>query len=249
MVNNKKIKSIRKMPEGNNIVLIWVLLIAQAGESNKTGALYLTDTIPFTVDELAIQLDFEKQILQLALLVLEKYNMIEIFDEIIYIKNWEKYQNETGMEKIREQTRARVARCRENKKVLAIESECNATVTLPVTQSNATELELRTKNQEQELKKHTIDDFFEIIWKLYPRKLGKGHVKNTHKQILYKIGVDEMTRCIDRYKDLVSGKEEQFIQHGSTFFISGYVDFLDKNYTEQSINTTLTKTGQNSFKF
>ena len=73
-------------------------------------------------DELAIQLDFEKQILQLALLVLEKYEMIEIFEEIIYIKNWEKYQNEEGMGKIREQGRIRVARCREKKKVLAIDS-------------------------------------------------------------------------------------------------------------------------------
>jgi predicted phage replisome organizer len=153
MVNNKKIKSIRKMPEGNNIVLIWVLLIAQAGESNKTGALYLTDTIPFTVDELAIQLDFEKQILNLALLVLEKYEMIEVFDDIIFIKNWAKYQNESGMEKIREQGRIRVARCRENKKVLEISSQCNATVTLPVTQGNAIEQEQEQRIKNKELNK------------------------------------------------------------------------------------------------
>jgi predicted phage replisome organizer len=154
MVNNKKIKSIRKMPEGNNIVLIWVLLIAQAGECNKTGALYLTDTIPFTVDELAIQLDFDKQILNLALRVLEKYEMIEVFDDIIFIKNWEKYQNETGMERIREQTRVRVARYRENNNPPQISSQCNATVTLPVTDSNGDvtqQNKIKNKNKNKDI--------------------------------------------------------------------------------------------------
>jgi predicted phage replisome organizer len=116
MVSNKKIKRIRTLPEGNNIVLIWVFLLAQAGESNKNGALYLTDAIPFRAEDLAIEFDFELSIIQLALITLEKFSMIEVFEDIIYIRNWNEYQNIEGLDKIREQTRKRVADCRERKK-------------------------------------------------------------------------------------------------------------------------------------
>jgi predicted phage replisome organizer len=138
MVSNKKIKRIRALPEGNNIVLIWVFLLAQAGECNKSGALYLTDTIPFRTEDLAIEFDFEVSVIQLALITLERFSMIEIFEDIIYIKNWNEYQNIEGLEKIRQQTRLRVEKCRDKQKLLSGSVTCNATVT----QGNATELEL-----------------------------------------------------------------------------------------------------------
>jgi len=117
MVSNKKIKRIRTLPEGNNIVLIWVFLIAQAGESNKDGALYLTDTIPFRPEDLAVEFDFEISVINLALITLEKFSMIEVFEEVIYIKNWSEYQNIEGLEKIREQTRLRNVDYRGRKKL------------------------------------------------------------------------------------------------------------------------------------
>jgi len=118
MISNKKIKRIRKLPEGNNIILIWVFLIVEAGKCNKNGGLYLTDLIPFNIEDLAIEFDFEKDIIRLALSVLEKYEMIEIYEDVIYIKNWEKYQNIDGLEKIREQTRLRNIKYREKQKLL-----------------------------------------------------------------------------------------------------------------------------------
>jgi len=143
MLNNKKIKRIRKMPEGNNIILIWVFLLTAAGESNKSGGLFLTDTLPFKEDDLAIEFDFEVAVIRFALITLAKFEMIEIYDAVIYIKNWDEYQNIEGLDKIREQTRLRVARCREMKLL-----QSNATCNVTVTQCNAIELE-----QEQELDK------------------------------------------------------------------------------------------------
>lgn len=127
------------MPEGNNIILIWVFILAEAGESNKDGALYLTDTIPFTCEDLAIEFDFEIDLIKLALTVLERFQMIEIFDDVIYIKNWDKYQNIDGLDKIREQTRLRVAKCREKKKLQS--PPCNVTCNGEVTDGNAIEVE------------------------------------------------------------------------------------------------------------
>jgi predicted phage replisome organizer len=135
IISNTKIKRIRKMPEGNSIILIWVFMIVEAGKCNRNGGLYITDLIPFSVEDFAIEFDFEPDTIRLALTILEKYEMIHVFDDVIFIKNWEKYQNIDGMEKIREQTRMRVQNYRQKQL-------CNVTCNATVTDCNATELEL-----------------------------------------------------------------------------------------------------------
>ena len=80
------------------------------------------------------------------------------------------------------------------------------------------------------VKKSDINNFFETIWKLYPNKKGKGQVSDAKKKVLYEIGVDEMTRAINRYKTDLEKEEWRKPQNGSTFFNSGYVDYLDANY-------------------
>lgn len=75
---------------------------------------------------------------------------------------------------------------------------------------------------------------FENLWSLYPVKKGKGQVSLAAKQRLLKVGYEEMARAIDRYKsDLEKDIGWRKPQNGSTFFNSGYVDYLDGNYQEQ----------------
>lgn len=81
---------------------------------------------------------------------------------------------------------------------------------------------------------------FENLWKLYPVKKGKGQVSFAAKQRLLKVGYEEMARAIDRYKsDLEKDSGWRKPQNGSTFFNSGYVDYLDANYREQGVNNTV----------
>lgn len=95
--------------------------------------------------------------------------------------------------------------------------------------------------------KKDISDFFEKIWLLYPNKKGKGQVSDSKKKTLYAIGIDEMTRAIERYKDDLSKEDWRKPQNGSTFFNSGYVDYLDANYTPlEPKKTTAKKNGYNS---
>ena len=75
---------------------------------------------------------------------------------------------------------------------------------------------------------------FESLWKLYPVKKGKGQVSDAKKMQLLKIGYDEMVRAIDRYKLYVESVDYLQYQNGSTFFNSGYIDYLDKNYSEDN---------------
>lgn len=77
----------------------------------------------------------------------------------------------------------------------------------------------------------SLEQFFESIWKLYPLKKGKGQVSKTKKQVLQRIGYAQIKRCVDRYvAEIKSSGKEKYMMHGSTFFNSGYVDYLDENY-------------------
>jgi phage replication O-like protein O len=90
------------------------------------------------------------------------------------------------------------------------------------------------KYTKEKINKGYIDDFFEEVWQQYPKKKGKGQVSKAQKEKLYKIGRDEIFRAIERYKKETTGRDHQYIMYGSTFFNSGYIDYLDKNYDQGS---------------
>lgn len=86
-------------------------------------------------------------------------------------------------------------------------------------------------------KKKIYSAFFEEMWSLYPNKKGKAKISDSKKKEVYKLG-EEFKRCINRYIGYVEQKKrtdfpELEYQNGSTFFNSGYVDYLDKNYVEE----------------
>lgn len=116
MFDNRKIKHLRRLPDGNNIVLIWVMLLTMAGRCNAGGMIFLTENIAYTPKMLADELDFEENTVILALKALEQLNMIVTDGGCFRVAGWEEYQNVEGMEKIREQTRKRVADYRERQK-------------------------------------------------------------------------------------------------------------------------------------
>ena len=103
MFDNRKIKHLRRLPDGDSIVLIWVMLLTLAGRCNSGGMIFLTENIPYTPKMLADELDFEESTVQLALNALEQLGMIQTNDNgFIAVTGWEKHQNIEGMEKIRE---------------------------------------------------------------------------------------------------------------------------------------------------
>ncbi|MFA5378465.1 MAG: Lin1244/Lin1753 domain-containing protein [Dehalococcoidia bacterium] len=85
--------------------------------------------------------------------------------------------------------------------------------------------------------KKEIEALFERLWSLYPRKRGKGQVKDAAKRRLAEVGEDHMTRCIDRFKaDMkAQGRAMDTYPYGSTFFNSGFVDYLDHEYTPHEV--------------
>lgn len=122
--DNRKIRQIETMPEGDAIIVIWFKLLAIAGTVNDNGRIYLTETIPYTDDMLAAQFNRPLQVIRLALRTFETFGMIERDEHKILISSWAKYQNVDGMERIREQNRQRVAAHRERQRLLMDTQVC-----------------------------------------------------------------------------------------------------------------------------
>ncbi|AFV02835.1 MULTISPECIES: replication protein [unclassified Dehalobacter] len=85
----------------------------------------------------------------------------------------------------------------------------------------------RTKKNKEERSFPVFDE----VWKKYPLKRGKGQIRDSTKDSIEKLGIEIIARCIDRYKK--AKPSWQHWQYGSTFFNSGYKDFLDGNYEER----------------
>ena len=68
------------------------------------------------------------------------------------------------------------------------------------------------------------------LWSLYPKKKGKGTAITKIPKLIKKYGYEQIERCIQRYTLETKDKDMQYIKEGSTFFNTGYVDYLDENY-------------------
>lgn len=149
MFDNRKVRHLRRLPEGNNIVLIWVMLLTMAGRCNAGGMIFLTENIPYNTKMLADELDFEENTVRLALEALERFGMVSTNGDWLSIAGWQEHQNIEGMEKIREQNRQRQKKWYDNQKQIP-----NVIPNVRLTQPNATdkEKEERIKNEEKEFK-------------------------------------------------------------------------------------------------
>lgn len=208
MFDNAKIKYLRTLPEGDKIVLIWVMLLAKAGKCNSNGFIFLTENIPYTAEMLAAEFDFEITTIQLALGSLSKLGMINLEEHHICITGWEEHQNIEGLDKIREQTRLRVAKCRAKQKLIP----CNVTSNATVTQGNGTDIE---EDKEIDKDNNTISKDIVSSTKVQPviEKWNSLNLQklvcikegtNRHKLLNARIkeyGIDNILKAIDMVND------------------------------------------------
>lgn len=148
--DDEKILLIESMPDADAIIVIWFKLLVLAGRTNNCGVLTINDTMPYNDEMLATIFRRPIATVRLALNVFEQFGMIEIVNDTISIPKWEKHQNADGMDKIREQTRLRVAKHREKQRLL----ESNATCNVTVTECNATDKDKeKDKDKDEEEKR------------------------------------------------------------------------------------------------
>ena len=237
MFDNAKIKYLRKLPEGNNIVLIWIMLLSKAGKCNSSGFIFLTENIPYTPEMLAAEFNFEVNTINLALVSFTKLNMITMEEKTIEISGWNEYQNVDGLEKIREQTRNRVQNHREKQRLIS-----NVISNVTVTDSNATE-EDKEEERDIDIDKKRIDiNIYKEKW----NSLGLTKIisiKNqrlTHlKARVEEFSEDQVIQAIDNINSskFLKGENDRgwAIDFDWLLKPTNFIKVLEGNYKNKSI--------------
>ena len=149
--DNRKIRQIKHLPDGNALLVIWLQLLCLSGKINDGGRIYLTDGFPYTEEMLAYEFDETVATIQFALTTFENMNMLHRADGYLTIMNWEKYQAIDHEEKVRIQARERQRKYRENEKLIEIE-DCHVTSHADVTLMSRS-VTLQNKNKKENKKK------------------------------------------------------------------------------------------------
>lgn len=235
--NNRKIKQIELMPEGDAILVIWLKLLLLAGNINDGGAIYLTPEIPYTDEMLANELRKPLTTVRLALSVFERYGMIEIVDDILMLSSWEKYQSADKLAEIREKNRIRQANYKKKQKALA---SGNVSGNVTVTLGNAVEEEGEEEGDSEE-EFHSLihsaredDEAVEnsekerVKLKFLGGKLGKGVVMLSEEQIdslLDELSIEEF----DKYVEIVAECELSGQHYKKKTHYKAIMDMVEKD--------------------
>lgn len=220
---DKEMKKLRRIAGGDTYTVIYLKLMLLSLKND--GKLYFDGIEDTFHEELALEIDEEAENVRITLMYLEKMGLIqELKDDELFL---------TQMDNLimsESQSAQRVREHRAKKKALqcnANVTECNVIETKCNTYTDTdTETNTNTEKEKKKLHQKEIEDFFESVWKLYPRKEGKSAVNKKAKEEIFNVGYDRMEKCIKRYMEIKQGVEQKYLLHGSTFFNGRYKDYM-----------------------
>ncbi|HET1001907.1 TPA: phage replisome organizer N-terminal domain-containing protein [Streptococcus pneumoniae] len=203
--DDEKICLIDALPDPDAILVIWFKILTLAGKHNSNGLLMMTDKVHYTDEMLATIFRRPLNTVRMAIGVFEQFGMIEIIDGIISLPNWEKHQNVDGMEKIKEQTRNRVAKYRKKQKNLALG---NVTGNVTVTDGNALDKELdKELDKDIEINNNKVMISSSLSENL--KNSGIHLTNKSHQQLLEYVGLDGMSfDMLNRAVEKTSGSHK-----------------------------------------
>lgn len=109
-VNTPRDEKIRKLKRKNKeFPWIWICLLTLAGRTNENGLIQFAEGIPYTIADLADYTGCQAKTMESAIAAMYELEMLGNTEGFLTIINWEKYQTVERLDKIREDTRKRVA--------------------------------------------------------------------------------------------------------------------------------------------
>ncbi|NFI02966.1 hypothetical protein FC959_00855 [Clostridium botulinum] len=94
MYSDTKFKIIDTMEDRDLIHYIWTRLLTLAGKVNLEGELYLSKSIPYTIETLALEFNRSAKMVEIALKVFMDLEMVELTKDSVYrVRNFAKHQN------------------------------------------------------------------------------------------------------------------------------------------------------------
>src|SRR5690554_5524926 len=158
----------------DKLTAVWFELIDLAGKVNNNGY-YFNDDLAYTnYEEIAIMIDRTEKEVELCINWFIDNKMMEKVDSHLLLSNFTKYQNNIGLEKIREQNRIRQQRYRERQKeVLKLDNNNvnNVTNTLrnekSLIDNNISNSNSNISNSLSIKDNNNIEELFNTFWKAY----------------------------------------------------------------------------------
>ena len=206
-------------------VFLHLLLTASFKPAEWNGRTIRSGQTVTSTQRLADVLGISRQQARTALDKLKATNEITIETtnkySVITIVNWCCYQDLTGNDVCRATDKPTYEQPTDNQQITNNQPHLN----------NVNNDENVNNNNKNTMCKAEALALFERLWQMYPNKKGKGQVSETQKKRLLSIGEDALVKAIERYSaELKKDADWRKPQNGSTFFNSGYVDYLDANY-------------------
>ena len=229
LFENRKIKYLLNQPKGAELVLLWVHLLCAAGTVNDGGRVYISQNVMYTPQSLAADFGVPKTIADKALTLFQDLELIEVeSDGCIQILGWEKHQNVTGLEKIREQNRLRKQKQRQCDKSRNVDEDMSrdSHVTECDKSRNVTQQRREEKNRKEK------DDYH------HPKRNDDDEEK-THTEIfaLWKKNMMPLTPIVKEKLQALLGEVGEAaveqgilaaVEHGARNF--AYVQTVARNY-------------------
>ena len=270
LFDSLRIKKLRRIAGGDTYTIIYLKM--QLKSLRKDGILKWTGVEDDFASELALDLDEDVENVKFTLMYLLQHGLAEmVSDHELYLPYViENTGSETAeAQRVREfrQKKALQASEEDPEKCQSVQEKRYIVTKMKRTCNVEKEIEKEIDidnntyvqnpgdfatndhaNDYAEPCKCTMQDhanaMFEDAWKHYPKKRGKGQVSKSKKLSLFKdVGLEQLLRCIERYKEYTKGWDMQFIMNGSTFFNSGYVDYLDDNVEPVQGETKMATSG------
>mgnify|MGYP004732604283 CR=1 FL=1 len=254
-----KTKVIRGTENGDIKIVLYLKILDAV--KNTDGYYLFQHATKSISEEIALQINEDAKLVKDTLDTLNNLELVEIEEDGIYFNESEQFVGTILESTLRVQEHRAKEKAKKIKEAKQKETECNSTKQTNITsetecnnsmlqgkQTNVTsETECNTEKEREKDKeinnncaksnhKKEIDECFERLWKEYPNKRGKGQISEAKKKRLFEVGEEHIKKAIERYLNDLSKESWRKTQNGSTFFSSGYVDYLDQNY-EKSLKS------------
>lgn len=233
MFDGNSFKKIKRAKIGgvsyrDKLTAVWFELLDLAGKSNANGYLIDNNEIPYhSFEDIAVMLDREEKEIELCMGFFITEKMVEIVDDMYCLTNFMQYQNQEGLEKIREQKRLRQARWRERKALGLVDEKAStrpSTTGLPsisisnsniedkdiiesnnltTDNNNNSNVNIDSSNKTVVVSIEEISKWFDIVYAIYPRKVSKVQSKRTFEKKLIGLEIEQAKQKVKAIKRML----------------------------------------------
>lgn len=240
--DNRKIKQIRNLPDGDTIALMWVFLICLAGNVNEQGLIYMTPEVPYTDEMLAEEFKMDVNTIRLGLATFQRFGMLEIIDDVICLPSWEKWQAVDRLSEIREYNRLAKQKSRARQKQKLLENVNDTSMTSQPCQDIDID---KDKELDKEIYINIVDYLNQKAGTKYKASSKKTQTC-IHARLAEGFTIDDFKVVIDKKCAdwLGDAKMEQYLRP-ETLFGTKFESYLNAKVTRQIPMNTGVPVGSN----